>query len=412
MNLPLNHSEPSLMHIDLNSCFATVEQQAYPSLRGKPLVIAAYTTPNGCVLAASIEAKRYGIKTGMRVRDAKLLYKNIIVRDPDPSMVRYVHLQLRNILNHYSTEVVPKSIDEFVINFSDMMAFKRDLTETGKEIKRKIRERVGEWLSCNIGISTNRFLAKLGSSLHKPDGLDVVNYKNLRDVYSKITLVDLPGINTRFQARLNACGIFTVLEFLEASARVLQKGVFKSIIGYHWYQRLRGYEVDDVEFKTKSIGQQYALKVQTSDIKELSRILMKLSEKMGRRLRDGGYSAGGIRIYCVYKDSSFWQKGMLFHTRLYTTRDLYQKALLILNSQPYKKVITQLSVSSYDLITKNDVQLGLFDEEKTKEDKISEALDKINDRFGEFTVTPATMLGTENVVLDRIAFGSVKAIRV
>src|SRR6266702_2828234 len=84
MDLQLNRNDPRIMHIDLNSCFATVEQQANPLLRGKPIVVAAYNSPNGCVVSPSIEAKRCGIKTGMTVRDAKLLYPQVIVKTPDP----------------------------------------------------------------------------------------------------------------------------------------------------------------------------------------------------------------------------------------------------------------------------------------------------------------------------------------
>jgi len=97
MELPLNKNNPLIMHIDLNSCFATVEQQANFHLRGKPLVIAAYETPNGCVVSPSIEAKRYGIKTGMTVREARLLCRNVIVRDPDPDLVRDVHFKFKTI---------------------------------------------------------------------------------------------------------------------------------------------------------------------------------------------------------------------------------------------------------------------------------------------------------------------------
>jgi DNA polymerase-4 len=98
MALPINRNQPRIMYVDLNSCFATIEQQANPLFRGKPLVVAAYDSPNGCVVAPSIEAKRYGIKTGMTVRDAKLLYPHVIVRTPDPAKYRAVHLQFRKIL--------------------------------------------------------------------------------------------------------------------------------------------------------------------------------------------------------------------------------------------------------------------------------------------------------------------------
>src|SRR3954464_9009664 len=103
----LNHNAPTIMHVDLNSCFATIEQQANPLLRGKPIVVAAYNSPNGCVVAPSIEAKRFGIKTGMTVRDARLLYPGVIVRTPDPEKYRYVHRQFCKIFQTYSPAVTP-----------------------------------------------------------------------------------------------------------------------------------------------------------------------------------------------------------------------------------------------------------------------------------------------------------------
>src|SRR3954453_6024641 len=112
MSLALNHNPPTIMHVDLNSCFATIEQQANPLYRGKPIVVAAYDTPNGCVVAPSIEAKTYGIKTGMTVRDARLRCPHVIVRKPNPDLYRAVHLQFRNIFRDYSPDVTPKSIDE------------------------------------------------------------------------------------------------------------------------------------------------------------------------------------------------------------------------------------------------------------------------------------------------------------
>src|SRR3954453_12068780 len=97
MSLELNHNAPTIMHVDLNSCFATIEQQANSLLRGKPIVVAAYNSANGCVVAPSIEAKRYGIKTGMTVRDARLLCPSVIVRTPDPAKYRAVHLMFCRI---------------------------------------------------------------------------------------------------------------------------------------------------------------------------------------------------------------------------------------------------------------------------------------------------------------------------
>ena len=275
MELRINKNIPLIMHIDLNSCFATIEQQANPLLRGKPIVVAAYETPNGCVLAPSIEAKRLGIKTGMRVKEARLLCPDVIVRSSDPEKYRDVHQKFKKIFTDYSDIVVPKSIDEAVIDFRSMERLKLDLVEIAKEIKQRMKKEIGEWIICSVGISVNRFLAKLAASLHKPDGLDLINHKNIEKIYGAITLLDLNGINLRFQARLNAYGIFTPLDFLNAECETLQKNVFKSVLGRQWYERIRGYEVDDVEFKTKSIGQEYALKEWTSDPRKICPMLMK-----------------------------------------------------------------------------------------------------------------------------------------
>jgi DNA polymerase-4 len=156
MELQLNHNNPDVMHIDLNSCFATVEQQAYFHLRGKPIVVSAYITPNGCVLSPSIEAKRYGIKTGMTNWQAKLLCKDVIIRPNDPPKVRDVHIKFKKIFKEYSPHVYPKSIDEAVIHFEGLESFlKRPLTEIAEEIKHRMRTEIGEWISCSIGIATN-----------------------------------------------------------------------------------------------------------------------------------------------------------------------------------------------------------------------------------------------------------------
>jgi DNA polymerase IV len=236
MALPINRNQPRIMQVDLNSCFATIEQQANPLLRGKPLVVAAYNSPKGTVVAPSIEAKQYGIKTGMQVWEAKLLHPKVIVRPPDPPKYRAVHLLFRKIFTDYSPDVSPKSIDEAVIDFSDTYAlYNRTLPDIGREIKRRFREEIGEWMQCSIGIGTNRFLAKLAASLQKPDGLTVIDHTNVLSVYERVSLLDLNGINTKNQARLNTAGIFTPLEFFQASVDTLKKQVFQSIAGYYWY---------------------------------------------------------------------------------------------------------------------------------------------------------------------------------
>lgn len=395
------------MHIDLNSCFATVEQQAYPNLRGKPIVVAAYTTPRGFVLAPSIEAKRLGIKMGMTVGEARSICPRVIVRDPDPALIRYTHSKFRALLSRYSSSVTPKSIDELVIDFEGTPYMEADLAGVGKEIKAKIRKEVGEWISCNVGIATNRFLAKLAAGLHKPDGLDIITYQNIQGIYKTKTLIDLPGINVNFQRRLQAHNIFTPLQFLEASVEILQHRVFKSIVGRQWYQRLKGWEVDQVDFARKSFGQNYALGQQTADPRELAKLLLKLVEKMGRRLRRANFLARGIHLGILYTDQTYWQMSKKFITQLSTTQELYTKALWILSKQPVVKRVRDISVTCFDLAVGSVEQLELFGEQD-KRRKTQRAIDEVNNKWGEFTVAYGRMLGMKDIILDRIAFGAVR----
>ena len=303
--------------------------------------------------------------------------------------------------------MTPKSIDEAIIDFSQVRGLlKRNIADIGQEIKDRMRKEIGDWLSCNVGISTNRFLAKTAASLHKPDGLDIITFENLRNVFSYLKLIDLSGINTRFEARLNAHQIFTPLEFLDAPLSLLKNQVFCSIGGYYWYMRLRGWEIDAVDFERKSFGQEYSLGKKTDDPKEIARLLMKLCEKMGRRLRRHGFCTRGIHLSFIYGDHTYWHEGHTFATKLYSTIDLFKKAIWVANRQTEKKIVIRISISCYHLTPIKTSQLDLFEDEE-KKTQLVEAIDKINDNFGEFTLTPALMMGTKDLIVDRIAFGVV-----
>ncbi|MFH1648871.1 MAG: DNA polymerase IV, partial [Patescibacteria group bacterium] len=195
--LPFNPKPSTIMHVDINSCFATIEQQANPSLRGKPVAVAAFDSPSGCILASSIEAKKLGIKTGFRVKEGKLICPDLIVLEPDPPKYRDVHLKLRNLLRTYTENVIPKSIDEFVLNLEGYPAYKKGMFSVGKEIKKRIKNEVGEWITVSVGVGPNRFLAKTASGLNRPDGLDEINENNHVEVFRSLKLTDLCGIAER-----------------------------------------------------------------------------------------------------------------------------------------------------------------------------------------------------------------------
>ena len=203
------------MHIDLNSCFATIEQQANPLLRSKPIAVCAYTTPMGCILAPSVEAKRFGVRTGMRVKDGKTLCPGLIILPSDPWKYRNVHLKLRKLISEYTADFVPKSIDEFVLDLDGYLSLlANSMQYVAREIKARIKKEIGEWLTVSTGIAPNLFLAKLASGLHKPEGLDEINKGNFLKIYSGLKLTDLPYIKMRNMLRLNSMGIYTGCDFI------------------------------------------------------------------------------------------------------------------------------------------------------------------------------------------------------
>lgn len=401
-----NSNPSAILHLDLNSCFATIEQQANPFLRGKPIAVAAYVTPSGCILAPSVEAKRYGVKTGMRVKDGRALCPQLIVLPPDPWKYRNVHLALRKILKKYTNDFSPKSIDEFVLNLDGYPAFESGMWEVGREIKSKIKKEIGEWITVSVGISTNRFLAKTAASIHKPDGLDEINAQNYLNIYSQLNLTDLTGIKTRNAIRLGNMGIYSVLDFYNAPIWKL-KAAFSSINGYYWWLRLHGYEIDSAPFGRRSYGNSFALPRPLQTARELSPILSKLIQKMAARVRKAGYKAKGVHLAIHFRDGSVWHKGGLTEKVLFDSRDFYTEIMRLLIKSPYVKPVRNLAVSCFDLQKGKEQQLEMF-EDILKKEKLVRAIDKVNKRFGDFTIKSAKMIGTETVVLDRIAFGGVK----
>lgn len=395
------------MHIDLNSCFATVEQQARPLLRGKPIGVTNRLTKNACVVAASIEAKVLGVKVGMAFSDAKVLAPGLIMLETDPPKYHHVYQILVNIMRSYSPNVIMKSIDEGIINFAGTTGLvnTRPLEAIGHEIKKRLRDEVGCWMRCNIGIAPNRFLAKTAASLHKPDGLDIIDHSNLRQTLSRLKLTDLTGIAERNQARLNACGIYTPLQFLDTPADALKRYVFKSVCGEDWYKRLRGWEVDDFESSTKNVGRQFVMDDMRPSEEVLRSRLAYLCETTAMKLRYKGLCARGVYIYLMYAGGDSWYERRMFKSTFFTNAEVHRRATLLFNRQPRSDWVRMMAISCYALEPSSMNQVSMLDE-VNKEVWLTEAVDTINAQFGEFTVTYASSLNAKGIVKQKIPFGS------
>ena len=424
---------PAIMHVDINSCFATVEQQANPRLRGVPTVVAAYVKDYGCILAASKEAKRLGIQTGMRVKEAKSRCPFVEVRAPDPDKYRFVNHALRTLLEHYTPDVSVESIDEMVLSLDQTPALFSRMsggvsTETAMnslavEIKHRVREQIGEWMTVSIGIAPNRYLAKVASGLHKPDGLDSITRGSVAQILASLQLEDLCGIKRGNATRLRQHGIYTPLALYQADADTLQRA-FHSIVGRQWWLRLHGYE-DGVRYmsfgrsehsssssvpsRQKSFGHSHALgKPLLPKDPMVLQILSQLTKKMGMRLRQAGYTARGVGVSISYDSyADHWHAVTTTYAPIFADGDFFTRFRDLLARAPSQKLIRILAVYCYHLVPDLYGQQTLFEEDRKKE-HLTQAIDAITAKWGFSAIASGRMLDVKETVQDRISFGRVR----
>jgi len=393
------------MHVDLNSAFATIEQQARPKLRGQPVAIINRRTEYTAIVTASYEAKARGVKVGMKFIEAARLAPGLVGIESDPEKYRYVYKKLTKILESYSPNVVMKSIDEGLIDFTGV-PIKMSLEEIGREIKQRLKTEIGCAMMCNVGIGPNRFLAKTAAGLNKPDGMDVINGRNLRQVMEKLKLTDLTGIAVHNEARLNAVGIYTPLEFLDANEVTLRRMVFGGVNGTYWYRRLRGWEVDDRIFDMKRVGRQYVLDDRNLTRQQIMQRLHTLCESVGSRMRKQNKVARGIYVYAKTGSHGYWHACKVLPLPFYSDKSIYMLAAHLFAGAPSD--IKEIGVHCYNLSDDDNPQTSLFGDILAVEKQLVSAIDEINSRYGETTIHSADTLSAVKLVKQKIPFGSTR----
>ena len=407
MPAEINPAEPLMIHIDLNSCFATIEQQSRPLLRGKPVAIVNRRTKNTAIVTASYEAKARGVKVGMRFRDARLLCPGLVPLESDPPKYRYVYRRLAAILRDYSPVASMKSIDEGVIDISQSPPETKvkGALAIGREIKQRLRDEVGDYMSCNIGIGTNRWLAKTAAGMNKPDGLTEIRADNLREMLGRLKLEDLTGIAGGYSKRLRRAGIMTPLDFLEADEATLEHNVFGGKPGRDWFLRLRGWEVDSDERALKTVGRQFVLDERELNFDDVLRRFHGLVEDVAAKLRSQYVRARGVRIYAKTAHAGLWQNRARVDKALNDEVSLYRLVKKLARDMPLP--VIEIGVTCNLLTSEIDAQLSLFDDAE-KITALTAAIDEINSFYGAHTVHSADTLGLSSRMKRKIPFGSVR----
>lgn len=393
----------TILHFDMNSYFASVEQQATPFLRGKPVGVVATMTPRGCIIASSIEAKKVGIKTGCRIDEAKKLYSKINLIEVDPPKYRSTTKKIFSICADYTEDIEEYSIDEAFLDLTGIIETFEQAKKIGKEIQQRIKNEVGIWLQCSIGIAETRWLAKFASDTAPKGDIVILTKDSLLSYLKDMDLQEAWGIATATTVRLNMLGIYTLDQLANYPVQNLMSSM--GIRGYYLWANVNGIEVSNVEVGRlpKSIGHSHVLRKNTKDIRFHQAILMRLCERTGRRLREKNLEAHGIYFHTSLENRGHVGGSKKVHQPIISTAQIYEYAWGELSKHLNQDRPRFFAVGLFKIGPRVN-QLSFF-EDKRMSPVLSKVLDDINSRYGEEMIVQGMLLKLGKIhAPDRIGF--------
>lgn len=400
MSIVIPPKDYQVLFLDMDSFFASVEQQVQPILRGKPVGVAPYTGGTGCIIAASREAKIRGAKIG-RISEIKKICPDIKIVESRPALYMVYHKEIKKVIESFTPYFTPLSIDEFVLNLTPREQNYHSAIKLGRNLKKAILERVGDYLSCSVGIGPSKFLAKMAGERGKPDGLTVVRLAELKTFYQNLGLVDITGINHRLASHLNFYKIYSPIDLFNLSVARLRQVLNHP--GRLWYYRLRGFEVDDSVIRNRTIGHSHVLPPPLRTRSGAESVIRKLISKSGYRLREQKLWASGVAVSIhFFNGPSF---GSAKKISLFCDNDTFRRAVFaVLKKCPWRGVPCLVSVCAFGLSKQKGEQISIFSEIE-KEKNLSRSIDLLNDSFGAETVFVASQFSARGSAPDRIPFG-------
>ena len=400
-------ANPLILCIDFDSFFASCEQHFNPNLRGVPIGV---TAANGrtCIIAASREAKKYGVKTGTRTWDALRMCPTIKFVKSDFERYYEITKKFLSICSSYAPDVELYSIDELFIDLTPALHLYPSLDWLVTDIKNRIKNEVGEVITVSVGASHNKLLAKLASGLEKPNGFVQITHDNLDSIYAIIALTAVSGLGGRLQIRLNAMGIYTLFQLRKCPLEYL-KAEFGPACALHLKAIADGKDVSLVKSykemdSIKSVGRNYCLPANEYDQIIILQIVYELCEeiaiklrRLNKKARTIGLSLQGERMMHGQKTTTFYMnKGKdLFeickflydswkwrgnsHSNSITNKVYGQEA----RPEPERREgewVRQISVWTSNLTDDNNLNTSLF--ENPRRDDVLKAVDRLNDKYG------------------------------
>ena len=384
-------AEAAILHADADSFYASVEQRDDPRLRGRPVIVG-----RGVVLAASYEAKAYGIRTPMGGSQARRLCPQAIVVDPRMSAYSEASKALFEVFEDTTPMVQALSIDEAFLDVRGIRRISGTPTEIAVRLRREVKERVG--LPITVGVARTKFLAKVASAVAKPDGLLVVPPDREIAFLHPLPVERLWGVGAATAAKLHDTGITSVGQIARVGETILVSMLGRAV-GRHIYALAHNLDPRPVETKRRrrSMGSQRALGRKRRTPDELDTIVVGIADRLGRRLRAANRVCRTVTLRLRFDDferatRSHTMAEATAHTQtiLITARDLMRIAMPMIESRG----ITLVGLTLGNLQNDSAIQLALpFD--RNHAGALDAALDQLRDRFGTNSITRAVLLGRD-----------------
>jgi len=403
MNKTGKTSKRIIFLVDMNAFYISCETSRNPELKGKAAAVAGDPkNRSGIILAANYEARKFGVKTTMLIHEAKKLCPGIILVPPDHEFYKKKSREVMNILSEYSPVIQQNSIDEAWLDLTGCTSLFGEPVEIAKKIMDEIYDKLGLW--CSIGISENKFLAKMASEFRKPMGITEIWVDDVKEKIWPLPIRQMYGIGKKTEEKLNSMGIYKIGDIANTNRNLLVKVFGK--YGDELYRLANGIDPTPVSEQpqkySKSISRSTTLPKDIVDIESAKIVLLKLAEEVGAEARSYGYKGRTVSITIKYGD---------FHTitrqksiqPTYLTKDIYKTGVDILEEnwnvrRPVR--LLGIGISNFDEGYAEQLPLLGFAKEmgehdREKEENLEKAIDKIRSKFGTDKIKRALIINDE-----------------
>ena len=374
----------SILHVDMDAFYASVEQLDNPEYKGRPVIVGADPKRGqgrGVVAACSYEARKFGVRSALPISRAwKLCPEGVYVR---PRMQRYVEVshQVMEVFRRYTDLVEPLSIDEAFLDITGSIALMGAPEHIARSIKKEIRDSTG--LNASVGLAPNKFLAKIASDLKKPNAFVIVKEDEIASFLRDLPISRLWGVGPKTEQRLHELGFRTIGEMAAASRESLVR--LLGSLGEHLYQLSQGKDDRPVvpNWEPKSISSETTFDEDTDDRELLLRTILELADHVAERLRKDAYRARKVTLKLRYSSFSTHTKQQSLEKLILTGEEIAAVARGLFAQFPMKQKIRLIGVAAGDLHREGaePQQLQLFSQTNSKE-KLSHTVDEIKEKFG------------------------------